>query len=77
MSPRRMSPRALARYSLKHDTVERHRHTVVPLAAARLARDWLRAEGQDVAWPVYPMAHEIIGAEIADLNVWLVERLVY
>lgn len=49
--------------------------TVVPLAAARLARDWLRAEGHDVAWHVYPMAHEIIGKEIADLNAWLVERL--
>nr|WP_230844509.1 dienelactone hydrolase family protein [Acetobacter pasteurianus] len=43
--------------------------TVVPLAAARLARDWLRAEGHDVAWHVYPMAHEIIGTEIVDLNV--------
>ena len=49
--------------------------TVVPLAAARLARDWLRAEGHDVAWHVYPMAHEVIGKEIADLNVWLVELL--
>ncbi|WP_246379643.1 alpha/beta hydrolase [Gluconacetobacter johannae] len=49
--------------------------TVVPLAAARLARDWLHAEGHDVAWHVYPMAHEIIGAEIVDLNVWLVNCL--
>ncbi|CUW48556.1 alpha/beta hydrolase [Novacetimonas hansenii] len=50
--------------------------TVVPLAAARLAWDWLRAEGHGVAWHAYPVGHEIIGAEIADLNVWLVERLV-
>ncbi|MCX2561220.1 carboxylesterase [Acetobacter farinalis] len=49
--------------------------TIVPLAAARHARDWLRAEGHDIAWHVYPMAHEIIGAEITDLTAWLVERL--
>ncbi|MCE2564637.1 alpha/beta hydrolase [Komagataeibacter sp. FNDCF1] len=45
--------------------------TVVPLAAARLGRDWLRAGGHDVAWHVYPMGHEITGAEITDLNTWL------
>lgn len=38
-------------------------------------RDLLATLGYTVDWHRYPMAHEVCGEEVADLNRWLVARL--
>lgn len=47
---------------------------VVP-ARGEAAREALKALGYPVQWVRYPMGHEVCMDEIADLNVWLVQRL--
>ena len=50
--------------------------TVVPIARAVASRDALRTLGYAVEWHEYPMAHSVCAPEIADLNRWLLGRLV-
>ena len=47
---------------------------VVPITLGTASRDWLDGLGYTVAWHEYPMAHQICGAEIADLRAWLGAR---
>ncbi|MFP8778856.1 alpha/beta hydrolase [Hydrogenophaga sp. RWCD_12] len=49
---------------------------VVVVERGEGARDVLQALGYPVDWHRYPMAHEVCMEEIADLNAWLVQRLV-
>jgi phospholipase/carboxylesterase len=49
---------------------------VIPIARAIASRDALNALGYDVEWHEYPMAHTVAMEEIADLNRWMVSRLV-
>jgi phospholipase/carboxylesterase len=49
---------------------------VVPISAARSARDALQSLGHAVRWHDYPMAHSVCEDEIADLNAWLLQVLV-
>ncbi len=48
---------------------------VVPLDAARRARDWMRAAGCVVAWHRYPMGHSICTEEVEAIGRWIQERL--
>jgi len=48
---------------------------VVPISAARSARDALQSLGHAVAWHDYAMGHSVCGDEIADLNQWLLQVL--
>ena len=48
---------------------------VVPMARAIASRDALAALGYTVQWHDYPMGHSVCMEEIADLNVWLLDRL--
>ena len=48
---------------------------VVPMARAIASRDALAALGYPVQWHDYPMGHSVCMEEIADLNVWLLDRL--
>ncbi len=48
---------------------------VLPLAFGRGVRDALTAAGTDLTYREYPMAHQIVEAELADINAWLAERL--
>ena len=48
---------------------------VVPLTAAQLSRDALRALGHDVEWHEYAMQHSVCAEEIADMNRWLLKVL--
>jgi phospholipase/carboxylesterase len=45
--------------------------SVVAPERGAAARDLLIGLGHDVQWQSYPMAHEVCGPEIHDLNVWL------
>lgn len=47
---------------------------VVDIAFAERSRDALEAAGYRVDWHVYPMAHGVCPAEIADLASWLAQR---
>lgn len=51
------------------------RDLVVPLALGQDTRDALRAQGQDVEWHTYPMAHSVSAEEIAQLRSFLVRVL--
>ncbi len=48
---------------------------VVPIARAIASRDALTALGYPVEWHEYPMGHSLCMEEIADLNRWLLDRL--
>ncbi len=48
---------------------------VVPLALGRAAYDALAAAGVEALWHDYPMRHEVIPAEIQDIQAWLLTRL--
>ncbi len=48
---------------------------VIPVARALASRDALLALGQPVEWHAYPMEHSVCGAELADLNRWLLRVL--
>jgi phospholipase/carboxylesterase len=48
---------------------------VIPIARARQSRDALVAMGHAVEWHEYPMPHSVCGAEITDLNRWLLRVL--
>lgn len=48
---------------------------VVPVSAARSARDALQSLGHAVRWREYPMAHSVCTEEISDLNAWLLQVL--
>ncbi|WP_442963797.1 alpha/beta hydrolase [Pseudomonas sp. EpS/L25] len=48
---------------------------VVPLALGRAAYEALTAAGVEALWHDYPMRHEVIPAEIKDIQAWLQDRL--
>lgn len=48
---------------------------VVLPAMGRAAYDWLSQRGVAVEWRDYPMAHEVLPAEIRDIATWLQARL--
>jgi phospholipase/carboxylesterase len=48
---------------------------VVQNAMGRAAYEHLKAKGVTVAWQEYPMGHEVLPQEIADIGVWLGDRL--
>ena len=48
---------------------------VVPLALGRAAYEALVAAGVEALWHSYPMRHEVIPAEIQDIQDWLLARL--
>lgn len=48
---------------------------VIPIDRAIASRDALQASGQPVEWHQYPMEHSVCGAEIVDLNRWLLRVL--
>jgi phospholipase/carboxylesterase len=48
---------------------------VVQHAMGRAAFEQLEAKGVTVAWNEYPMGHEVLPQEIADIAVWLGHRL--
>jgi len=49
--------------------------TVVPMPLAMVGREALIAQGHQVAWQTYPMAHQVCIPQIADISVWLQEKL--
>ncbi|WP_110948625.1 alpha/beta hydrolase [Pseudomonas bohemica] len=48
---------------------------VVHNAMGRTAYEHLKAQGVTVTWQEYPMGHEVLPQEIADIGVWLGDRL--
>ena len=48
---------------------------VVQYAMGRAAFEQLTAKGVTVAWNEYPMGHEVLPQEIADIGVWIKDRL--
>ncbi|MFJ5299606.1 alpha/beta hydrolase [Pseudomonas sp. NPDC088368] len=48
---------------------------VVQNAMGRTAYEHLKAQGVTVTWQEYPMGHEVLPQEIADIGVWLGDRL--
>jgi phospholipase/carboxylesterase len=48
---------------------------MLPLQLGQWSRDVLKERGYDVTWREYPMQHQVCAAEIADIGVWLRERL--
>lgn len=48
---------------------------VVPMQLGSLSRDLLLQQQYRVEWREYPMAHEVVAAEIADIAAWLRQRL--
>ena len=48
---------------------------VIPMDRALASRDALVALGHPVEWHDYPMEHSVCGAELADLNRWLLQAL--
>ncbi|MEB0042927.1 MULTISPECIES: alpha/beta hydrolase [unclassified Pseudomonas] len=51
------------------------RDDVVQTAMGRAAHDCLEALGVTVTWQEYPMGHEVLPQEIADIGVWLAQKL--
>lgn len=47
---------------------------VIPLVHAQRSKDVLQAQGVDVQWRVYPMAHQVCAEEIRDLGDWMATR---
>ncbi len=48
---------------------------VLPLPFGRAVRDAVTGAGADLTYREYPMAHQIVEGELAEVNVWLAERL--
>lgn len=48
---------------------------IVPWSFGQLTRTALSALGVDLAWHEYDMGHSVTPAEIADIRVWLLQRL--
>jgi len=48
---------------------------VVQNAMGRTAFEQLKAQGVTATWQEYPMGHEVLPQEIADIGVWLGDRL--
>jgi phospholipase/carboxylesterase len=48
---------------------------VVQNAMGRSAYEHLKAQGVTATWQEYPMGHEVLPQEIADIGVWLGDRL--
>lgn len=48
---------------------------IIPPEQGRAAADWLAAQGHQVAWHAYPMAHEVCAEEIRDLRSWMEDIL--
>src|SRR5690606_19961076 len=48
---------------------------VVPPFMGRAAHDALAARGVPAGWREYPMGHEVVMEEIADISAWLEQRL--
>lgn len=48
---------------------------VVINAMGRSAYEYLKRWGVDAAWREYPMGHQVLPQEIADIGDWLAERL--
>lgn len=48
---------------------------VVHNAMGRTAYEHLKAQGVTATWQEYPMGHEVLPQEIADIGVWLGDRL--
>ncbi len=48
---------------------------VVPNTLGRAAHDYLEGRGVPVTWRDYPMGHEVIPAQIAEIGAWLQQRL--
>ena len=48
---------------------------VVYNAMGRSAYEQLKAHGVTARWQEYPMGHEVLPQEIADIGVWLADRL--
>ncbi|MES2818329.1 MAG: alpha/beta hydrolase [Pseudomonadota bacterium] len=48
---------------------------VVQTAMGRAAHDFLLAQGVTVHWQDYPMGHEVLPREVADIGDWLATRL--
>jgi phospholipase/carboxylesterase len=48
---------------------------VVQNAMGRSAYEHLNAQGVTATWQEYPMGHEVLPQEIADIGVWLGDRL--
>ncbi|WP_027909170.1 alpha/beta hydrolase [Pseudomonas sp. URMO17WK12:I4] len=48
---------------------------VVLPSMGRAAYDWLQGRGVSATWQEYPMAHEVLPQQIADIGAWLAERL--
>jgi len=45
--------------------------TIVPLQTARTSAQLLTAEGYQLTWKEYPMAHSVSDEEIADIHQFL------
>jgi phospholipase/carboxylesterase len=48
---------------------------VVQNAMGRTAYEHLKSHGVTATWQEYPMGHEVLPQEIADVGVWLADRL--
>jgi phospholipase/carboxylesterase len=48
---------------------------VVQHSMGRTAYEHLKAQGVTATWQEYPMGHEVLPQEIADIGVWLGDRL--
>ena len=48
---------------------------VVPMMAGRQAFDALIAQGYQVSWQDYPMAHQVCAEELKAIRTWLIEKL--
>jgi phospholipase/carboxylesterase len=48
---------------------------VVQNPMGRTAYEHLKAQGVTATWQEYPMGHEVLPQEIADIGVWLADRL--
>jgi phospholipase/carboxylesterase len=48
---------------------------VVPMTLGSMSRDFLRAQGYEVQWHEYPMAHSVCPAEVADIREFLLRVL--
>ncbi len=48
---------------------------VIPVTFGRETRDYLQTTPVDLTYREYPMGHQISGPELADIRIWMAERL--